>query len=155
MRKHYFVMAMAGVGIMLASPAGAAVMKCMKLSPNSSYTSVYSSNTYKVDWTAASGGVPIVGVSACSSTAGSTVGQRASALTISSVADSNKYCWCKMVSPAVSSWVYPDICTDSLCTTPSGASCRQYCALFCGRTGYKAYDGALNFRIGLFGGLSD
>lgn len=154
MGKLYLLVALTA-GVLVASPA-VAVMKCVKLVPNSSYTSTYNSNGYKVDWTASSSGVPIVGVSACASTAGTTVGQRASSLTKSSSLESNKYCWCKMVSPAVSSWVVPEGCTDAQCMFLTETNCRQYCAVFCARTGRSDQSSKSgDFLNALFSGLSD
>ena len=134
-----------GITIALCTPASA-VTKCVKLS-SSTTCSYVNPGTYVVDWTSnctSSGtSVAISGISQCSSTSGSSVGQKATALKISGGTD-DKYCWCKMVSPAVSSWVfYADL--------GSASDCAYYCATNCAR--YAAY--AASFRSALFSGLSD
>ncbi len=122
-----------GITIALCPPASA-VTKCVKLS-SSTTCSYVNPGTYVVDWTSnctSSGtSVAISGISQCSSTSGSSVGQKATALKISGGTD-DKYCWCKMVSPAVSSWVFSTgdgsasgcaiSCADILCV-PRSAHC--------------------------------
>ena len=134
-----------GITIALCTPASA-VTKCVKLS-SSTTCSYVNPGAYVVDWTSnctSSGtSVAISGVSQCSSTSGSSVGQKATALKISGGTD-DKYCWCKMVSPAVSSWVFTTL-------TDSAFPCAHNCASSC------AYRAALNasFRSALFSGLGD
>ena len=135
-----------GITIALCTPASA-VTKCVKLS-SSTTCSYVNPGTYVVDWTSnctSSGtSVAISGISQCSSTSGSSVGQKATALKISGGTD-DKYCWCKMVSPAVSSWVFTHGANGS------ASSCANNCAHRC------AYYAASNasFRSALFSGLGD
>ncbi len=135
-----------GITIALCTPASA-VTKCVKLS-SSTTCSYVNPGTYVVDWTSnctSSGtSVAISGISQCSSTSGSSVGQKATALKISGGTD-DKECWCKMVSPAVSSWVFRS-------PHRSASSCANSCADACA-SGAQAYDAA--FRSALFSGLSD
>ena len=135
-----------GITIALCTPASA-VTKCVKLS-SSTTCSYVNPGTYVVDWTSnctSSGtSVAISGISQCSSTSGSSVGQKATSLKISGGTD-DKDCWCKMVSPAVSSWVF---CSPHR----SASSCANSCADACA-SGAQAYDAA--FRSALFSGLSD
>lgn len=134
-----------GITIALCTPASA-VTKCVKLS-SSTTCSYVNLGTYVVDWTSnctSSGtSVAISGISQCSSTSGSSVGQKATALKISGGTD-DKYCWCKMVSPAVSSWVFG-----------SGIGSASGCASLCARNcaGYAAHNAS--FRAALFSGLGD
>ena len=134
-----------GITIALCTPASA-VTKCVKLS-SSTTCSYVNPGTYVVDWTSnctSSGtSVAISGISQCSSTSGSSVGQKATALKISGGTD-DKYCWCKMVSPAVSSWVFSGV-------YGSASACAYDCAGSC------AFDAAGNasFRSALFSGLGD
>ena len=134
-----------GITIALCTPASA-VTKCVKLS-SSTTCSYVNPGTYVVDWTSnctSSGtSVAISGISQCSSTSGSSVGQKATALKISGGTD-DKYCWCKMVSPAVSSWVFA---ADS----GSASYCAYSCASNCAAN--AAYDAS--FRSALFSGLGD
>ena len=135
-----------GITIALCTPASA-VTKCVKLS-SSTTCSYVNPGTYVVDWTSnctSSGtSVAISGISQCSSTSGSSIGQKATSLKISGGTD-DKDCWCKMVSPAVSSWVF---CSPHR----SASSCANSCADACA-SGAQAYDAA--FRSALFSGLSD
>lgn len=134
-----------GITIALCTPASA-VTKCVKLS-SSTTCSYVNPGTYVVDWTSnctSSGtSVAISGISQCSSTSGSSVGQKATALKISGGTD-DKYCWCKMVSPAVSSWVFRY-------DNASASDCAINCALNCARSA------AINasFRSAMFSGLGD
>ena len=136
-----------GITIALCTPASA-VTKCVKLS-SSTRCSYVDPGDYVVDWTSnctSSGtSVAISGISQCSSTSGSSVGQKATALKISGGTD-DKYCWCKMVSPAVSSWVF---------STEGGLGLASTCAFNC--AGHCASGAARNasFRRALFSGLSD
>ena len=123
-----------------------AVTKCVKLT--SSTTCTYVNPGYNVvDWTSnctTSGtSVAISGISQCSSTSGSSTGQTATSLEISGGTD-DKYCWCKMVSPAVSSWVFYNV-------YGSASFCARNCANFCASS--AANDAS--FRSALFSNLSD
>ena len=134
-----------GITIALCTPASA-VTKCVKLS-SSTTCSYVNPGTYVVDWTSnctSSGtSVAISGISQCSSTSGSSVGQKATALKISGGTD-DKYCWCKMVSPAVSSWVFHD-------ARGSASLCASSCAYICARSAAITAP----FRSALFSGLGD
>ena len=140
----------AGAMLCAITTTGAhAVTKCVAL--NSSSTTCTSSPTqyqYHTDWaaTCTTNGVstPISGIGICSSTSGSSSGQTATELDRSSTSDNNKYCWCKMTSPAVSRWVYYTSIT-------TGALCAQNCAYSCANTlRFNAV-----FRSAMFGSLSD
>ena len=142
MKKHLLI---AGLLCAAIIPPAFAVTKCVKLS--SSTTCSFVEPGYNVvDWTSnctTSGtSIAIRGISQCSSTSGSSIGQTATALEISGGTD-DKYCWCKMVSPAVSSWVYNNVLGTSYC----GYRCAYSCA-------YRAADNA-SFRSALFDNLSD
>lgn len=134
-----------GITIALCTPASA-VTKCVKLS-SSTTCSYVNPGGYVVDWTSnctSSGtSVAISGISQCSSTRGSLVGQKATGLKISG-GTGDKYCWCKMVSPAVSSWVFSF-------DYGSASSCADNCAFSCARDPRRVP----SFRSALFSGLSD
>ena len=137
----------AGLICLATIPPVSAVTKCVKLSSSTTCSQV-KPGTYVVDWTSnctSSGtSVAISGISQCSSTSGSSVGQKATALKISGGTD-DKYCWCKMVSPAVSSWVFfNDYVSASICAS----ACAAYCANSVAAT-------SASFRSALFSNLSD
>ena len=131
---------------MVAAPAHA-VTKCVALNSSTTCTSSYSQYQGHTDWaaTCTTNGVstPISGIGICSSTQGSKY-QTATELDTSSTADDNKYCWCRMISPAVSRWVFYH-------STASSGFCAQGCARDCA-SGVR-----LNAAFGsaLFGSLSD
>lgn len=137
----------AGLICLATIPPASAVTKCVKLSSSTTCSQV-KPGTYVVDWTSnctSSGtSVAISGVSQCSSTSGSSVGQKATALKISGGTD-DKYCWCKMVSPAVSSWVFFN-------NYVSASICASACAAYCANSVAAS---SASFRSALFSNLSD
>ena len=100
----------------------------------------------QVDWsstcTVSGTSVDVKGVSVCSSQSGNK-GDVADTLSRSHIASENVHCWCKMVSPAVSRWVYSE---------DAGGNCAHYCATDCvsGLSGYLT-----TFRTSMFSSLSD
>ena len=139
---------LAGAMLCAITTTGAhAVTKCVALNSSTTCTSSSSQYENRTDWaaTCTTNGVstPISGIGICSSTKGTSQYATATELAISSTSGDNKYCWCKMTSPAVSRWVFYSI--------PSGLSCAQYCAGSCA-------NGVLSpgaFQSALFGSLSD
>ena len=120
-----------------------AVTKCVKL--NSSTTcSDFSGEYNQSNWSATCGGVSIQGVAFCGSQDGGETGATTDAVTTSTTSDNNKYCWCKMVSPAVSRWVF----TQAI--TPAGY-CANNCAFVCAGSAQSS----ASFRSALFSGLGD
>ena len=130
-----------------AAPAHA-VTKCVALNSNTTCTSDYSQYQNHTDWaaTCTTNGVstPISGIGICSSTSDSSTSQTATELDTSSTSDDNKYCWCRMISPAVSRWVFSNALS-------SGSYCAMNCANVC------AHNVLIRaaFRTALFGSLSD
>ena len=124
-----------------------AVTKCVAL--NSNTTCKYeSSGTNVADWTSTctTNGVntPIKGIGICSANAGSAVGATATELEMSSTADENVNCWCKMTSPAVSRWVLSY-------SSSSAGFCAQSCVDLCASN----VRGSAVFRSAMFSSLSD
>lgn len=134
---------------MIAAPAHA-VTKCVALSGSgTTCTSSPTQYEYHTDWaaTCTTNGVstPISGTGICSSTDGGSIGATATELDTSSTADDNKHCWCRMISPAVSRWVF----TGNSYT--SAGYCVRYCSWYCAN---RVQDSA-SMRSALFGSLSD
>lgn len=81
-------------------------------------------------------GAVLRGTAVCSSNYGNMYSEGTqrtrSSVTISTTSSSNKYCWCKIISPAVSAWVNLGDCQDeSDCDNYCSAgveSCANYCA---------------------------
>ena len=139
----------AGAMLCAITTTGAhAVTKCVALNSSTTCTSDSTQYHFRTDWasTCTTNGVstPISGIGRCCSTEGASQHTPATELDTSSTADDNKYCWCKMTSPAVSRWVFSD-------SYGSLASCAVNCASVCAYR-VRVYAG---FRSALFGSLSD
>ena len=142
------------VGAMLCAitTTGAhAVTKCVALNSSTTCTSNYNSYYNKTDWaaTCTTNGVstPISGIGVCSSTSGSSIGQTATKLDTSSTADENMYCWCKMTSPAVSRWVFPQLWSAVV----TASDCSSLCAYSCAANVLTD----ASFMLAMFNSLSD
>lgn len=135
----------AALSITMVATAHAAT-KCVAL--NSSTTCTSSPAAGKLDWSAncttGSTSVAISGIAGCSSQNGNSLGTKSDSITTSSTTEENKYCWCKMTSPAVSSWGFTR-------GAGSAAVCADYCANNCA---YYVRSNA-TFRSALFSGLGD
>ena len=136
MKKHLII---AGIICAASIPPAYAVTKCVKLTSSTTCTSPSGNGS---NWSVTCGGIEIQGVAFCGSQDGGTMGAISENVTTST--DDNKCCWCKMVSPAVSSWVFSHSST-------SAGNCTKNCAYNCA---YYARSYAA-FRPGLFSGLSD
>lgn len=140
MKKHLII---AGIICAASIPPAYAVTKCVKLTSSTTCTSS-SGAAGRSNWSATCGGIEIQGVAFCGSQEGGSVGTKSENVTTSSTSDNNKHCWCKMVSPAVSSWGFSY-------SYASASTCAINCAANCAdRARYNAF-----FRSGLFSGLSD
>ena len=140
MKKHLII---AGIICAASIPPAYAVTKCVKLTPSTTCTSS-SGAVGRSNWSATCGGIEIQGVAFCGSQYGDLAGKTSETVTTSSTSDNNKYCWCKMVSPAVSSWVFA-------LYFPFASDCAGGCANICA---YYA-QGNSSFQSALFSGLSD
>ena len=149
MKKQIII---AGLVSVILAPPALAVTKCVALNSSTTCTSNYNSYYNKTDWAATciTNGVstPISGIGICSnteeSTAGSLIYPTATEIDTSSIIYDNRYCWCKMTSPAVSRWVYNS-------SYSSADNCSESCTRNCAHSiHYTA-----SFRSALFGSLSD
>ncbi len=140
MKKHLII---AGIICAASIPPASAVTKCVRLSSSTTCVRPYGS-TGQSNWSATCGGIEIQGVAFCGSQKGGSYGAKSETVTTSSTSDDNKHCWCKMVSPAVSSWVFSY-------SYPYAGTCATSCAGYCASRAQLASV----FRSGLFSGLSD
>ncbi len=141
--KKYLIIA--GIICAASIPPAAAVTKCVALNSSTTCTSSYGARGQS-NWSATCGGIEIQGVAFCGSQNGGSEGVTTETVTTSSTSDNNKYCWCKMVSPAVSSWVF-------LYTRTSAGDCANGCAYNCAYYARSISGSAI--RSALFSGLSD
>ena len=138
MKKHLII---AGIICAASIPSAYAVTKCVKLTSSTTCTSPSGNGS---NWSVTCGGIEIQGVAFCGSQSGVSIGTKSENVTTSSNSDDNKHCWCKMVSPAVSSWVF-------YVSITSAGGCVDGCAYACA---YGAQHSSA-LRSGLFSGLSD
>ena len=149
------------VGAILAAPA-MAVQKCVKLTVSSTCAAPGYSQAYKyIDWSATcttnGNEIPIQGIGVCSTSvptdyeSDSEASELVVADTIASGSSDDDTtrlgCWCKMVSPAVSKWVFLLNYTNN-----EYEDCAPYCALACGA---RMKGNNTKFKAALFSNLSD
>ncbi|MBP3316061.1 MAG: hypothetical protein J6L70_00455 [Alphaproteobacteria bacterium] len=127
----------AGVLGLLFSVSGHAAKLCMAIDENVPTDYEYSSLNSS-EWLVDISGTFVSGVAYCTKASGSV----ANNIYRSGTYD-NKYCWCKMLSPAVSSWVFSSNLSDA-------TNCAKYCSEDCA-TKMASSD----FRSTMFSTLSD
>ncbi len=145
MKKLFTITA---IGVILTSPA-MAVQKCVALD-SSTTTCTSTSSSGDADWSATcttnDTSVPIKGIAMCSNQAADAQYGTSDAITtvLGATDTTNLNCWCKMVEPAVSSWVFLSAHTSaSLCAKLCSAHCASHAR------NYSA------FRSALFGSISN
>ncbi len=106
MRFLHFCCVVACCGALIMPVYGASVSKCTALGDTSSSCRFGSGSG--LDWmgtcTTAGVSTSLKGIAICAATAGTTT-NTSDELSLSSTLDDNKYCWCKLLVPLVSSWV--------------------------------------------------
>lgn len=121
---------------LLYSDTTLAAVKCVNLN---SHTQCQSAALGKAGWEA-NCGVSVEGVAICASISGTT----ASSLSVSPDPTKNGFCWCRLISPAVSQWVYTGIAAYH-------EDCLGDCATQCA----EALASDSTFRTRIFSNLSD
>lgn len=84
-------------------------------------------NDYALQWTVTCGQTGIQGIAVCSTTSASTTGTTKTSINLSVAASGSGgvYCYCRLITPFVSSyWVYAKLNNTNNCT----GSCAQHCA---------------------------
>lgn len=59
-----------------------------------------------IGWQATCGQMTIIGTGACSNVSGGKIAAQADNIPAENSSDINKFCWCRMMSPAVSKWIF-------------------------------------------------
>ncbi len=142
------LLTLTAVGAILATPA-MAVQKCVAFD-TSTTTCTSTATKGNPDWSATcttnDTSVPIKGIAMCSNQGASVTGDTSDAITtVSSSTDTtNTRCWCKMVEPAVSPWVYAFNYQEA-------ANCAFMCSYSCARNA----NSSSSFRSALFGSLAN
>ncbi|MDE6570938.1 MAG: hypothetical protein K2L95_01830 [Alphaproteobacteria bacterium] len=129
-------------GAVMVTSSVFAMTKCVKLTSSMTCSQV-DTPTYQSNWMSDCAGTRIHGVAFCGNQ-NSNLGDKTDAVGTGLTSDDNRYCWCKMVSPAVSSWVFAFI-------FGSAGDCSVKCAYYC------AHNAATHavFVAALFSGLGD
>ncbi len=123
-------------------PPATAVTKYVALTPSTTCSSFFGRDS---DFSATCDGTSIEGIAFCGSQNGGSMGATTNYyVEISYTLDNNKYCWCRMISPAVSQWVFSR-------SYSTAASCATNCASTCA---YNLRDEA-SIRASMFSNLSD
>lgn len=153
--KKTFILAAAAY-IAAGPHATYAVTKCVKLSSSATCTTtmLYKNSPY---WTAVCNGTTVQGIAVCASNQATSIGGTTTPI-ISPVPTSNKYCTCRMVSPALSRWIRSGYCTDTTCyIEPTANVCMEYCAYMCATTlaGTSSNIENTTFKSNIFSNLSD
>lgn len=146
--KKYLIIA--GLVCVASIPPATAVTKCVALNQSNTKCGQQVPALNVADWTTPcttnETEIQISGIGICSATAGtaSQMGKTATSLNMASTAADNKYCWCRMISPVVSRWVFR-------WPMQSADDCSENCA------GYCVWNGMQNrsYLSGMFGNLSD
>ena len=142
------LLTLTAVGAILAAPA-IAVQKCVALDPSTT-TCTSTPASGNADWSATcttnGTSVPINGIAMCSNQKADAINGTSDAITtVSSTTDTTNFnCWCKMVEPAVSSWVF-------IGTFTSASICADSCSSNC--AGSARFNSA--FRSALFSAISN
>ncbi len=145
MKRSIFILL--GMGILTGGAH--AVQKCVALDASTT-TCTSTPVNGNADWSATcttnGTSVPIKGIAMCSNQkADAAYGTSDAITTVSSTSDTtNVNCWCKMVEPAVSSWVF-------FGAYSSAGLCARGCSAGC--ASYAQADSA--FRSALFSSLGD
>ena len=104
--------------------------------------STYSNNAADMTWNATFPYGKVYGMAACVSTGG-TQYQPTTTVEIAGGETSGRYCWCKLIHPVASRWVFNN-------HTGSASNCAGNCASSCGN--YVRHYSSM--RVGLFGSVS-
>ena len=118
MKKYLLI---AGLGGIMAISSATAVTKCLNTSlfDGCSFPSGSGSNFY----VQCNGGMSVNGFVFC----GPGYSDISSEVTVSSNADDNTNCWCRMVKPAVSQWVRTvSFGSETLCLNECAKKCANY-----------------------------
>ena len=129
MRFLRFCCVVAFCGALIMPVYGASVSKCTALRDNSSSCTLGSGSG--LDWsgscTTAGVSTSLKGIGICAATAGTFANTTSDELSFSSTLDDNKYCWCRLLVPLVSSWVA--LGQGGRTYTECAMSCASGCAI--------------------------
>lgn len=119
---HKILINISLIGIFTAQTLPAsAVTKCVKLNATSTCTNTSGITSNQSDWSANCGGTEIRGIGVCGANDDNlSTAQKTDIL--NTKASDNTFCYCKMITPAVSQWVF---------LTELGTGCQAICSQRC------------------------
>ncbi|MBQ8255805.1 MAG: hypothetical protein IJY99_02460 [Alphaproteobacteria bacterium] len=121
--------------------------QCVKLSPTSGTCTSVSSEYRDVDAIVNCSGTQVTIVSTCAMTTGTADVTALDDIVISSAAPANnKYCWCKIVSPVTSKWVYRYMYSTNI-------NCAYSCVRGCANAFLYAESQDVTFRTTAYSNL--
>lgn len=140
------MMVFISAGVCVSIEPVSAAQKCVPLNSSTTCTGQISNNTSYWVANCSTGGTDVFvrGRCGCSSQNGDGIGAKSDSITTSRTAEENMYCWCKMTTPAISSWVFTGF-------SGTAGSCATSCARVCA-SNISTY---ANFRSAMFSGLND
>lgn len=145
--KHKYMRACLFVVCILSVSDAVALSTCVKLSPTSGTCSEVSVTAKYIDATVNCNGTQVTLVSQCSSSTGTADVSTANDIVInSSTPANNKYCWCRIVSPVTSKWVYRYAYS-------SNSGCAYSCSRGCANAFLYAMDNDVQFRTSMYNNL--
>ncbi|MBR2393073.1 MAG: hypothetical protein IKB05_01110 [Alphaproteobacteria bacterium] len=114
------LLTLTAVGAILAAPA-TAVQRCVALSENNN--DFYIDDYEYSEWTLKSSNITIKGIGLCTGTSGAVKETSDTLLNYGG----GYYCWCRMISPAVSSWFSSNFedNDDYICATNCSLACAE------------------------------
>ncbi len=135
------------LAVFLASGAAYASVRCVALDSNTTCTA-YSANGGSSVWSATCGGIQISGVYQCGKISGVSAGYTVESFSVDGNTGHNTACFCKMVAPVASKWVFKQIHS-------SGAGdCAYWCQSACAGSLVDASNADnLKFRKALLGSI--
>jgi len=131
-------------GLMAATSSVHAATKCVKLTPSANCSYNQAVALGQSNWTFSCNKIQINGVMFCGSQKSNRIGSISDTVQISTTSENNRYCWCKIVTPAVSPWVFVQ-------DRESAYNCAQSCARSCATFAAASTD----FQSILFSNLGD
>ncbi len=140
------------VGLTCLAGIAAAATKCVALNSSTTCTGISDKNI--LDWssncTTNGTSITVRGIAGCSDKNGGGADATTDTLTTSETEANNRYCWCKMTSPAVSSWVFA---TAPVSAGVCASGCANGCSFVLSMAASSA--NAAAFRNAIFSGLGD
>ena len=130
-QKHIFILFTLLLPYTVTISPATAVSTCIPLTPDDSCS--FSFVSYGgPDWESYCAGTTaaFIGVGICSSQNGGSTGTTATSIKTSNIHAENKYCWCKLISPAVSLWHFVYIEPDA--DLEDHYLCSEFCSIHCG-----------------------